>query len=93
MPFFQFSFLCVVALANLCLGFAIASRLGFGPPLGLFFQLETTIPACLPKSPELESKEAIVAEPVVDEEPTDNMTTGTAAVPSQEEPVHDAPEV
>ena len=30
---FQFSFLCVVALANLCLGFAIASRLGWGRAL------------------------------------------------------------
>jgi hypothetical protein len=82
MPFFQFSFLCVVALANLCLGFAIASRLGFGPPLGLFFQLETTIPACRPESPELEIEEAIVAKPVVDEEPADNMTTDAGATAS-----------
>jgi hypothetical protein len=39
---FQFSFLCVVALANFCLGFAIASRLGFGPSLAVLFQLEPT---------------------------------------------------
>ena len=35
---FQFSFLCVIALANLCLGFAIASRLGWGPDLGALFE-------------------------------------------------------
>ena len=37
---FEFSFLCLVAITNLCLGFALASRLGWGPPIALFFQLE-----------------------------------------------------
>ncbi|MEO8494525.1 MAG: hypothetical protein ABI614_05620 [Planctomycetota bacterium] len=39
---FQFSFLSVVALANLCLGFAIASWLGWGPPLSMLFEIDKT---------------------------------------------------
>ena len=54
-PFVQFSFLCVVALANLCLGFAIASRLGFGPSLSVLFRLEPTAPGLLPDSPDRET--------------------------------------
>lgn len=38
---FQFSFLCFVSLANLCLGFAIASRLGLGPSLAAFFRMDS----------------------------------------------------
>ena len=41
---FQFSFLCVISLANLCLGFAIASRLGWGPSLLGLFQLDRNVP-------------------------------------------------
>lgn len=37
--FIQFSFLCAVALANICLGFVIASRLGLGPSIAAFFEL------------------------------------------------------
>lgn len=44
-PLFQFTFLCVVSLGNLCLGFVIASRLGLGPSLGALFQLEAAAPA------------------------------------------------
>jgi len=44
-PLFQFTFLCVVSLGNLCLGFAVASRLGLGPSLGALFHLEAATPA------------------------------------------------
>lgn len=35
---FQFSFLCIVSLANLCMGFAVASWLGWGPALSALFE-------------------------------------------------------
>ncbi|HUG69635.1 MAG TPA: hypothetical protein VMM76_17925 [Pirellulaceae bacterium] len=66
-PLFQFSFLCVVALVNLCLGFAIASRLGFGPSLAVLFGLEPTAPRLQADSPDRETTADKTEEPVADE--------------------------
>jgi hypothetical protein len=46
---FQFSFLCAVAVVNLGLGFAIASRLGWGPALSALLEVG---PAALDEDPE-----------------------------------------
>jgi hypothetical protein len=78
---FQFSFLCVVALANLCLGFAIASRLGWGPRLAALFQFDQAIPIEPFKRGELQLAAIDVEEPTALERPTDG------AEPDSVEPI------
>lgn len=105
-PFFQFSFLCVVALANLCLGFAIASRLGFGPSLAALFQLESAPLGIPPVAPEVEMTAVKTEEPIAEESHTemkmavegdttvaDQLVGGDTAPAPEEDPVYDTAEV
>ncbi len=58
--FFKFSFLCVVAVVNLCAGFAIASWLGWGPAMSALFEFG---PPPRLESPEFSADPALAEEP------------------------------
>jgi len=100
---FQFSFLCVVALANLGLGFAIASRLGWGPSLVALFQLDQAAPSEHLKMLDRvrgvieRAKQAAApgttadAEPSFDEPATDVELTSDNAGPASDEPTDSDP--
>ncbi len=85
--FFQFGFLCVVALANLCLGFVIASRLGFGPSISALFELEPRLRSASGEAHETVEVSDLPAEDSGDIEQADEAECRESYAPAPEEPI------